>query len=87
MQRPEGGTRPGMALSPPRLFLERRTNMVFEDIVKLVMDNGLSIVCVAYLMWYQSNIMSKTIDTLNEITNRLTAIETKLEEHFHDGNV
>lgn len=85
MQRPEGGTRPGMALSPPRLFLERRTNMVFEDIVKLVMDNGLSIVCVVYLMWYQSNVMQRTIETLSEITNRLTAIETKLEEHFHDG--
>jgi len=61
--------------------------MVFEDIVKLVMDNGLSIVCVVYLMWYQSNVMQRTIETLSEITNRLTAIETKLEEHFHDREV
>lgn len=59
--------------------------MGIEDLAKLVMDNGLSIVCVVYLMWYQSSIMQKTIDTLNEITNRLTAIETKLEEHTHDS--
>lgn len=60
--------------------------MVIEDLVKLVVDNGLSIVCVVYLMWYQSNIMQKTIDTLNEITNRLTAIEAKLEEYTHGDN-
>lgn len=58
--------------------------MALEQLVKLVVDNGLSIVCVVYLMWYQSSVMQKTIDTLNEITNRLTAIESKLEEHTHN---
>lgn len=59
--------------------------MVIEDLVKLLVDNGLSVVCVGYLIYFQSTTMTRMLDALSQINLRLTTIETKLEEHNHEN--
>lgn len=47
-----------------------------EDLVNMMVNNGVGIVCVAYLIYFQSTTMKEMLTTLNNINNRLTAIET-----------
>ena len=47
-----------------------------EDLVNLLTNNGIGIVCVAYLIYFQNTTMREMLTTLNNINNRLTAIET-----------
>lgn len=49
-----------------------------EDLVNLLMNNGIGIVCVAYLIYFQSTTMQDMLTTLNAIANRLTAIEVTI---------
>lgn len=58
--------------------------MILEDIVKLIVDNGISVVCVVYLIYFQSTTMQSMLSALTTINDRLTRIETKLEEHSHE---
>ena len=55
-----------------------------QDIVKLVVDNGIGIFCVAYLVYFQSTTMKEMLKTLNTISERLTSIETRIEEYHGD---
>ena len=50
-----------------------------EEIVNLMMNNGLGIACVAYLIWFQSTTMKSMENVLNAIEQRLCVIEDKLE--------
>ena len=50
-----------------------------EGLVKLIVDNGISIVCVAYLIYFQSTTMKSMESILNAIDKRLSVIEDKLE--------
>ena len=50
-----------------------------EGLVKLIVDNGISIVCVAYLIYFQSTTMKSMENILNAIEQRLCVIEDKLE--------
>ena len=49
-----------------------------SQLIKLMVDNGLSVVCVAYLIYFQSTTMKEMLKTLNSINERLTKIETKV---------
>ena len=51
-----------------------------EDMVKIIADNGISIVCVAYLIYFQSTTMKQMLDTLSSINTRLAIIENKLDD-------
>lgn len=51
-----------------------------EDLVQLVVNNGLGVVCVIYLIYFQNTTMTKMLDTLSGIDKRLAVIEDKLEE-------
>ena len=58
-----------------------------NDLVTLITNNGIGVVCVAYLIYFQSTTMKdmnstllKMIDTLNGINTRLSVIEDKLEK-------
>ena len=51
-----------------------------EDVVNLIVQNGLGVVCVGYLIYFQSTTMKEMLNTLDGISNRLTAIETKIDE-------
>lgn len=47
------------------------------DLVTLITNNGIGIVCVAYLIYFQSTTMKSILATLESIDNRLLKIEMK----------
>lgn len=55
--------------------------MVLEDLVKLIVDNGISVVCVVYMIYFQSTTMKEMLSALTSINDRLTRIELKLEDN------
>lgn len=50
-----------------------------DALVKLIVDNGISVICVAYLIYFQSTTMKGMQNVLNTISERLARIETKLD--------
>lgn len=50
-----------------------------NDLIQLITNNGIGIVCVAYLMYFQSTTMKTMENVLNEIAQKLAVIEDKLE--------
>ena len=50
-----------------------------EDIIQLLTNNGIGIVCVAYLIYFQSTTMKSMESILNAIDKRLSVIEDKIE--------
>lgn len=50
-----------------------------EEIISMIMNNGLGAVCVAYLIYFQNTTMKEMLNTLNAIGNRLTAIEVEIQ--------
>jgi len=50
-----------------------------EALIKLIVDNGISVVCVAYLIYFQATTMKSMQGILNGINERLARIETKLD--------
>ena len=51
---------------------------IMEELIKLMADNGLSVVCVAYLIYFQLTTMKEMLKTLGSINERLTIIETHI---------
>lgn len=56
-----------------------------EEIIKLIVDNGISVACVGYLMYFQlvtmrdiSTTMKETVIALNNVNERLLDIEKKI---------
>jgi hypothetical protein len=49
------------------------------DIINLLMNNGIGVVCVAYLIYFQNTTMKSMLDALNSINARLSVIEDKIE--------
>ena len=58
-----------------------------DELIKLIVDNGIGVVCVAYLIYFQSTTMKEMLRTLNTINDRLTIIETTLGKKVGDKNV
>ena len=46
-----------------------------NDIVSIISSNGIGIVCVAYLIYFQSTTMKEMLEALNNINIRLSLIE------------
>lgn len=63
--------------------------MEFLDaIMKILADQGISVLCVVYLMWFsatkqekQNEIMSQILATLSGMVARLDAIEEKVNKY------
>ena len=56
------------------------------EIVDLVVNNGIGIACVCYLIHFQSTTMKEMLNTLTSINTRLSIIEDKMErEHKKEG--
>lgn len=51
------------------------------DIVNLLTNNGIGIVCVGYLIYFQSTTMKDMLETLDNISKRLISIEQKLNNN------
>lgn len=47
------------------------------DIITLITNNGIGIVCVAYLIYFQSTTMKSILATLESIDNRLLRLEVQ----------
>lgn len=55
-----------------------------EEIVNLIMNNGLGVVCVGYLIYFQSTTMKEMLNALTGINTRLAVIEEKLGGEQHN---
>ena len=51
-----------------------------DEIITMIVNNGMGVVCVAYLIYFQNTTMKEMLNTLNTISNRLTAIETEISK-------
>ena len=51
---------------------------LFEEIIKLIVDNGIGVACVIYIMYFNSTTMKEITNTLLEMQKQLVAINTKL---------
>ena len=49
-----------------------------NEIVDLIVNNGIGIACVAYLIHFQSTTMKEMLNTLNTINTRLSIIEDNM---------
>lgn len=49
------------------------------DIVNLITNNGIGVICVAYLIYFQNSTMKEILSTLTGIDTRLSIIEDRLE--------
>lgn len=48
-----------------------------EELIKLIVDNGIGVACVGYLIYFQSTTMKEMLQALNSIDKRLTVIEER----------
>lgn len=49
------------------------------EIINYIVENGIGVVCVAYMIYFQNTTMKEMLKTLNDISSRLAVIEDKIE--------
>lgn len=54
--------------------------MEIQDIINIIVNNGIGIVCVAYMIHFQETTMKDMTKTLEDISNKLAVIETKVNK-------
>ena len=64
-----------------------------EELVKLIVDNGISVICVAFMIYYilttskeNNKIMTSMITTLQSISDRLEILEKSMLKRKKDKN-
>lgn len=60
-------------------MLLKRGGKEMIEIINLLTNNGIGIVCVGYLIYFQFTTMKKMLETLSTISERLTIIENTLK--------
>lgn len=50
-----------------------------QEVINLIINNGIGVVCVAYMIYFQNTTMKEMLNTLRTIDSRLTKIEDKIE--------
>lgn len=51
-----------------------------NDLIQLIINNGIGVVCVAYMIYFQLTTMKEMNKTLNEITTSLKLMNQDIEE-------
>lgn len=51
-----------------------------NDIITMIANQGIGVVCVAYLIYFQSTTMKDITKTLQEMTSELKEIKCKIGE-------
>ncbi len=51
-----------------------------QEIVQLITDNGISIVCVAYMIYFQLTTMKDIQKTMSEMTTTLELIKEEIKD-------
>lgn len=54
-----------------------------EDLIQLITNNGIGIVCVGYLMYFQSTTMKTISESLSTMVNTLTLMNERLNDIEH----
>lgn len=49
-----------------------------EEIINLIVNNGIGVVCVAYLIYFQSTTMKEMNKTLDNVNDNLTRMNERL---------
>lgn len=49
-----------------------------QDIINLIVNNGIGVVCVGYLIYFQSTTMKEMNRTLDNVNLNLTKIDQRL---------
>ena len=64
---------------------------LIDAVMQILADQGISVLCVIYLMWFsatkmekQNQIMSEMVSALTAIDTRLDAIEDKVQSYHHE---
>ena len=64
---------------------------LIDAVMQILADQGISVLCVVYLMWFsatklekQNEIMAQMVSTLTAINTRLDAIEDKVQSYHHE---
>lgn len=55
-----------------------------QELIQMIVDNGIGVACVGYMIYFQSTTMKEMLSALNIISERLTAIETKIGEYHSE---
>ena len=50
------------------------------DLINVLTENGIGIICVAYLIYFQNNTMSKMIETLDTIKDDIKDLKENVED-------
>ena len=51
-----------------------------QDLIQLIVNNGIGVVCVAYMIYFQLTTMKEMNKTLTEITTTLKLMNQDIEE-------
>lgn len=51
-----------------------------QDLINILTNNGIGIVCVAYMIYFQLTTMKEMLNTLSSIDKRLAILEDRKED-------
>lgn len=51
-----------------------------EELINLIVNNGLGVVCVVYIIYFQMTTMKELLKNVSENTNVLKSIDVRLSE-------
>lgn len=51
-----------------------------QDLIQLIVNNGIGVVCVAYMIYFQLTTMKEMNKTLTEMTTTLKLMQQDIEE-------
>lgn len=51
-----------------------------QDLINLIVNNGIGVVCVAYMIYFQSTTMKKLTENMEENNKVLQSIDIRLSE-------
>ena len=54
--------------------------MEIKDILDYIVQNGIGVVCVVYMIYFQNTTMKEMLNTLKGIDTRLTIIENNMNK-------
>lgn len=52
-----------------------------SEIITMIYNNGIGVVCVAYLIYFQATTMKEMLEALNNINIRLSLIEDAIGDN------
>lgn len=51
-----------------------------QDLINLIVNNGIGVVCVAYMIYFQCTTLKELLKNVSENTNVLKSIDVRLSE-------